>query len=171
MRTTLSLVALLMASPVMAEGWDVTQSVNVYVLCHGAECPARTVKVLDVPEPVLAQAKQADPVKTPIGLAPSVSLHFELASAQIRRHESAKLKAFLQQHPDAKRFLVTGSTDQVGKKRFNQTLAKRRATAVAGLLRSHGIQSAGIGIDSRCCIGYPPSTNPGARRAVISINN
>lgn len=172
MKIALGLLALFMTASAMAEGWEVTQSAQsgVYVLCHEAGCPDRTVKVLDLPEPVAAQNGQPVPAAKPSVLPPSTSLHFRLASARIQSHERSQLKAFLLQHPDAKRFLVSGSTDRVGKKRFNQSLAKRRALAAAGLLRNHGIPRANISVDSRCCIGYPPSTNPGARRAVISIN-
>jgi len=167
-----TLLALVLAGSSMAADWQVTQSdsISAYVMCHAGDCPVRTAKVFDLPVPVPIPARKSDSAAKPVAVSSSTSVRFALASARLSQTEKAKLKAFLERHRDARRFLILGSTDQVGKKRFNETLAYKRGIAVAVFMRANGVQKRNIKVDSRCCIEHPPSMNPGARRAVISIN-
>ncbi|MEQ1591445.1 MAG: OmpA family protein [Thiobacillaceae bacterium] len=171
MKRMFTLLALVWAGSSMGADWLVTQpdSVSVYVMCHEGDCPVRTAKVLDLPVPVPMHSRESDSADKPVAVTSSTSVRFTLASARLSQTEKAKLKAFLERHRDAGRFLILGSTDQVGKKRFNETLAYKRGMAVAVFMRANGIPTQNIKVDSRCCIEHPPSTNPGARRAVISI--
>lgn len=175
MKCMFTLLALVWAGSSMGADWQVTQSdsISAYVMCHEGDCPVRTAKVLDLPVPVPMPARESDNAAKPLAVSSSTSVtsvRFALASARLSQTEKAKLKAFLERHRDAGRFLILGSTDQVGKKRFNETLAYKRGMAVAVFMRANGIPTQNIKVDSRCCIEHPPSTNPGARRAVISIN-
>lgn len=169
MKSLLTWLTLFWVGSALGADWHVTQAnaVSVYVLCHEGDCPARTVKVLDVPSPVIAR-ETALPT-TPIVVPSPISVRFDLASDRLIPAEKTRLKAFLERLPDAARFLVMGSTDQVGHKQFNAALATKRARAVAAFMRANGVQKGSIKVDARCCIEHPPSTNPGARRAVISI--
>ena len=172
MKCMFTLLALVLAGSSMAADWQVTQSdsISAYVMCHAGDCPVRTAKVFDLPVPVPIPARKSDSAAKPVAVSSSTSVRFALASARLSQTEKAKLKAFLERHRDARRFLILGSTDQVGKKRFNETLAYKRGIAVAVFMRANGVQKRNIKVDSRCCIEHPPSTNPGVRRAVISIN-
>ena len=172
MKCMFTLLALVWAGSSMGADWQVTQSdsINAYVMCHEGDCPVRTAKVFDLPVPVPMPARKSDSAAKPVAVSSSTSVRFALASARLSQTEKAKLKAFLERHRGARRFLILGSTDQVGKKRFNETLAYKRGIAVAAFMRTNGVQKRNIKVDSRCCIEYPPSTNPSARRAVISIN-
>jgi len=172
MKCMFTLLALVLAGSSMAADWQVTQSdsISAYVMCHAGDCPVRTAKVFDLPVPVPIPARKSDSAAKPVAVSSSTSVRFALASARLSQTEKAKLKAFLERHRDARRFLILGSTDQVGKKRFNETLAYKRGIAVAVFMRANGVQKRNIKVDSRCCIEHPPSMNPGARRAVISIN-
>lgn len=172
MKCMFTLLALVWAGSSMAADWQVTQSdsISAYVMCHAGDCPVRTAKVFDLPVPVPMPARKSDSAAKPVAVSSSTSVRFALASARLSQTEKAKLKAFLERHRDARRFLILASTDQVGKKRFNETLAYKRGIAVAVFMRANGVQKRNIKVDSRCCIEYPPSTNPSARRAVISIN-
>lgn len=172
MKHLFTLYAMVWAGSTMAADWQVTQSdsVSVYVMCHEGDCPIRTVKVFDLPFPAPLPIRKPDTAAKPIPLPSSISVSFELASARLSRIEKDKLKAFLELHRDAGHFRILGSTDQVGKRRFNETLAIRRGMAVAAFLRANGVTKANIKVDSRCCIEHPPRINPGARRAVISID-
>ncbi|MFH1817541.1 MAG: OmpA family protein [Pseudomonadota bacterium] len=166
-----TLLALVWAGSSMAADWQVTQSdsISAYVMCHAGDCPVRTAKVFDLPVPVPMPARKSDSAAKPVAVSSSTSVRFALASARLSQTEKAKLKAFLERHRGARRFLILGSTDQVGKKRFNETLAYKRGIAVAVFMHANGVQKRNIKVDSRCCIEHPPGTNPGARRAVISI--
>ncbi|MBZ0068799.1 MAG: OmpA family protein [Thiobacillus sp.] len=172
MKCMFALLALVWAGSSMAADWQVTQSdsISAYVMCHAGDCPVRTAKVLDLAVPVPMPAMESDSAAKPVAVSSSTSVRFALASARLSQTDKAKLKAFLERHRDARRFLILGSTDQVGKKRFNETLAYKRGIAVAVFMHANGVQKRNIKVDSRCCIDHPPSTNPGARRAVISIN-
>jgi outer membrane protein OmpA-like peptidoglycan-associated protein len=172
MKRMFTLLALVWAGSSMGADWQVTQSdsISAYVMCHQGDCPVRTAKVFDLPVAVPMPARVSNSAAKPVAMHSSTSVRFALASARLSQAEKAKLKAFLKRHRDVGRFLILGSTDQVGKKRFNETLAYKRGMAVAAYLRANGVQKRNIKVDSRCCIEHPPSTNPGARRAVISIN-
>jgi outer membrane protein OmpA-like peptidoglycan-associated protein len=171
MKHMFTLLALVWASSSMGADWQVTQSdsISAYVMCHENDCPARTAKVLDLHVAVPIPAKVSGSAAKPVAAHSSTSVRFMLASAWLSQTEKAKLKAFLERHRDARRFLILGSTDQVGNKRFNETLAYKRGMAVAVFMHANGVPNRNIKVDSRCCIEHPPSTNPGARRAVISI--
>lgn len=171
MKCMFTLLALVWAGSSMAADWQVTQSdsISAYVMCHAGDCPVRTAKVFDLPVPVPMPARKSDSAAKPVAVSSSTSVRFALASARLSQTEKAKLKAFLERHRGARRFLILGSTDQVGKKRFNETLAYKRGIAVAVFMHANGVQKRNIKVDSRCCIEHPPGTNPGARRAVISI--
>lgn len=171
MKRMFTLLALVWAGSSMGAGWQVTQSdsISAYVMCHQGDCPVRTAKVLDLPVAVPMPAMVSDSAAKPVAMHSSTSVRFALASARLSQAEKAKLKAFLERHRGAKRFLILGSTDQIGKKRFNETLAYKRGMAVASFMRANGIPNRSIKFDSQCCIEHPPGTNPGARRAVISI--
>lgn len=172
MKRMFTLLALFWAGASMGADWQVTQSdsISAYVMCHQGDCPVRTSKVFDLPVAVPMPARVSDSAAKPVTMQSSTSVRFALASARLSQAEKAKLHAFLERHRDAGRFLILGSTDQIGKKRFNETLAKKRGMAVAGFMRANGVQKWNIKVDSRCCIEHPPSTNPNARRALISIN-
>ena len=172
MKRKFTLLALVWAGSSMGSDWQVTQSdsISAYVICHQGDCPVRTAKVLDLPVAVPMPARVSDSAAKPVTVHSSTSVRFALASARLSQAEKARLKAFLKRHRDAGRFLVVGSTDQIGKKRFNETLAYKRGIAVAVFMHANGVQKRNIKVDSRCCIDHPPSTNPSARRAVISIN-
>ncbi|MGA9163765.1 MAG: hypothetical protein WBZ31_04860 [Thiobacillus sp.] len=172
MKRMFTLLAMVWAGSSMAANWQVTQSdsISAYVMCHQGDCPVRTAKVFDLPVAVPMPARVSDSAAKPLTVHSSTSVRFALASARLSHAEKASLNAFLKLHRDAGRLLVVGSTDQIGKKRFNETLAYKRGMAVAGFMRANGIPVWNIKVDSRCCIEHPPSTNPGARRAVISIN-
>lgn len=172
MKRKFTLLALVWAGSSMAADWQVTQSdsISAYVMCHQGDCPVRTAKVLDLPVAVPMPARVSDSAAKPFTMHSSTSVRFALASARLSQAEKAKLKVFLKRHRDVGRFLILGSTDQIGKKRFNETLAYKRGMAVAVFMRANGIPKWNIKVDSRCCIEHPPSTNPDARRAVISTN-
>jgi outer membrane protein OmpA-like peptidoglycan-associated protein len=172
MKRMFTLLALVWAGSSMGADWQVMQSdsISAYVMCHQGDCPVRTAKVLDLPVAVPMPARVSDSAAKPLALSSSTSVRFALASARLGQTEKAKLKAFLERHRDARRFLVLGSTDEVGKRQFNELLAYKRGMAVADFMRANGVSKRNIKVDSRCCIEHPPSTNPGARRAVISIN-
>lgn len=172
MKRMFTLLALVWAGSSIGADWLVTQpdSVSAYVMCHEGDCPVRTAKVLDMPVPVSMPVRGSDSAVKPAAVISSISVRFALASTRLSQTEKTKLKSFLDAHPDAGGFLVVGSTDQLGKKRFNETLAFKRGMAVAVFMRANGVQKRNIKVDSRCCIEHPPSTNPSARRAVISIN-
>lgn len=172
MKRMFTLLALVWAGSSMGADWQVTQSdsISTYVMCHQGDCPVRTAKVLDLPVAVPIPVKVSDSAAKPVIVHSSTSVRFALASARLSQTEKAKLKAFLERHRDARRFLILGNTDQVGKKRFNETLAYKRGMVVAAYMHANGVQKQNIKVDSRCCIEHPPSMNPGARRAVISIN-
>ena len=173
MKCMFTLLALVWAGSSMGADWQVTQSdsISAYVMCHEGDCPVRTAKVLDLPVPVPMPARESDSAAKPLAVSSSTSVRFALASARLSQTEKAKLKAFLERHRDARRFLILGSTDQVGKKRFNETLATKRGIAAAAFLRANSIPTQNIKVESQCCIEHPPRANPGARRAVISIND
>ncbi len=172
MKRMFTLLALVWAGSSMGADWQVTQSdsISAYVMCHEGDCPVRTAKVLDLPVAVPMPARVPESAAKPVAVHSSTLVRYALASARLSQTEKAKLKAFLERHRDARRFLILGSTDQVGKKQFNESLAYKRGMAVADFMRANGVPKRNIKVDSRCCIEHPPSTNPGARRAVISIN-
>jgi outer membrane protein OmpA-like peptidoglycan-associated protein len=121
MKRMFTLLSLVWAGSSMGADWQVTQSdsISAYVMCHQGDCPVRTAKVLDLPVAVPMPARVSNSAAKPVAMHSSTSVRFALASARLSQAEKVKLKAFLKRHRDAGRFLILGSTDQVGRKRFN----------------------------------------------------
>jgi len=168
MKAIASFIMLASAWPAFADDWEVSQSSgnSSYVFCQGADCPVRTVKLLDMPYPdTRAPAVATRPHREPL----SLTLKFGLASARLSEVNRAMLNKFGKAAGVSVRYVVAGSTDRIGARFFNRSLASKRAHAVAKMLRGMGVPGENIKVESRCCIESPPSVNPGARRVVIRV--
>ena len=95
---------------------------------------------------------------------------FSLGSAKLDNDSLKVLREAVSGLPATARFTLMGHTDEVGSRKFNEQLARKRAGAVMDALLTLGITRARINsVDSRCCIDHPPSINPLARRADVVI--
>jgi outer membrane protein OmpA-like peptidoglycan-associated protein len=154
---------------------DITQPEGEahYVFC--AACPDRTPKRLALapapvalvapPALVAAPEKHAEP--KPTG---PITVLFSRGSAKLGNDSLKDLREVVSALPATARFTLIGHTDEVGSRKFNEQLARKRAGAVRDALLTLGISRARINaVGSRCCIDHPPTINPQARRADVVI--
>jgi hypothetical protein len=150
-----------------------TEGAAHYVFC--AACPDRTPKRLALNPPTVALVAPPGLVAVPDKpVAPRspdpVTVRFSLGSAKLGNDSLRVLREAVSALPATARFTLIGHTDEVGSRKFNEQLAKRRAGAVMDALLTLGISSARIdSVDSHCCIDHPPAINPQARRADVVI--
>lgn len=149
---------------------DTRQITNqqTYVFCEfGQDCPQRTQKYLDVGQE--AENVSAGSTINPLPLnTKELSVMFDLRSSRIGKKEWTNLLEAVQSRQFS-HIYVTGYTDRVGNKSYNQRLAKRRSQAVHQALLTMGVKSRSIKVKSQCCIGYPPDFNPMARKVFIQF--
>ena len=103
------------------------------------------------PRPVVKPVEEKKPVEAPKAKAEE-HVFFKIDSYAVRSSEEAKvarLVEFLKKNPQAK-VTVTGYADaKTGRGDYNMSLSKKRAEAVAALLRSKGIDAARITVAAK----------------------
>ncbi|TCW79890.1 OmpA family protein [Burkholderia sp. SRS-46] len=124
------------------------------------------------------------PASSPVAAAPAAVEHVNLAGdalfatglATLTPTALASLDALLARQGDAAftRVSVTGYTDSVGNDASNLTLSQRRAQAVAGYLKAHGLNARTVAVTGRGSVD-PIASNATAegrasnRRVEISL--
>jgi outer membrane protein OmpA-like peptidoglycan-associated protein len=153
-----------------------------YVFCEN--CPAPTRKVLDLPsQPAskVAATQSPMPATAPVvnPLPPAkvriLRIAFGFDSSALSKNAMDAIKEFVVYDlavPGSRSVItITGSTDKVGARRHNKLLALRRARAVRDALVRMNVAKDRIKVVAKCCVDFPPSVNPGARRAVVTSGN
>lgn len=135
-------------------------------VCELGRCVEPTVKVMDV-QPPPAPPSVPQVVTT---LPEPVVIQYGLGSARLSHGALRELGTFAL-NSAAHSIEVVGHTDRLGNVRLNKRLAKARASAVAKALIKFGVTPSRIRISSECCIDFPPTANPPARRAEVRIVN
>lgn len=144
-----------------------------YVFCEAETgCIQRTVKVVDMDQrPSVSAGIPVAIPKKEVTLPDSVTVQFRLASSVLDVKARSDLARFIKAARPHQKFLVTGMTDKLGSARFNERLARSRAAAVKKHLVSNGVPVASILVSATCCVDFPPTENPPARRAVIRLSD
>lgn len=103
------------------------------------------------PKPVVKPVEEKKPVEAPKAKTEE-HVFFKIDSYAVRSSEEAKvarLVEFLKKNPQAK-VTVTGYADaKTGRGEYNMSLSRKRAEAVAALLRSKGIDAARISVSAK----------------------
>lgn len=106
---------------------------------------------------------------------PLLTLRFPFDVSRIRPEHQRLLAEFAKNTWPAlrrKSLLVVGYTDDIGPKRYNDLLARKRAESVARALRELGIQPVQIEAKGKCCYVADNETPQGRalnRRAEIHL--
>ncbi len=152
--------------------WSVGQTAisPEYIFCKAdSDCMPRTVKVVDLDQqptriPVSVPEKQKRSVE-------SVTVQFRLASSVLDDKARADIGRLIRAAGPQQKYMVAGMTDRLGSARFNQRLARSRASVVKTYLVRSGVPAERISISATCCVDFPPTDNPPARRAVIRLSD
>lgn len=109
-----------------------------------AQKPEAVAVVAVVPMPVAVQGP-AKPMFEKVSMQAETLFDFD--RAELRDSAKAKLDelvGMMRQYPEVEAILVTGHTDRLGAKAYNQKLSEWRAKAVMSYLVSHGIAAGRI---------------------------
>ncbi len=104
---------------------------------------------------------------------PLLIVFFAVAQSDVANElqgESAKLKAYLDEHPD-ERLSVSGYVDPTGDAAFNEELAKSRAQKVAAVLAAAGIPADRIDMDKPADIVAGEGSYANDRKVEVSIKD
>lgn len=141
----------------------------VFELC--AECPGPTRKALaPVPPPLkLPEAPRAPPPRL-VEERITRLVHFDLASSVLTKAALEELDNMRPLLLRSRSIVLTGQTDRVGARRFNERLAQARADAVRRAIVGLGVPEERITKTlARCCVEDPPPVNPPARRTELVL--
>lgn len=109
-------------------------------------------------------------VEAPSEACPPVTVHFAFGKSDLVSAEQEKLRAHLAVCPkNGAPLKVTGYTCSIGPQAFNESLALKRAEAVARWLRSNGYSVGGTeGVGEKDPITTEPGRQSENRRAVVA---
>lgn len=133
----------------------------------GVACPELTAKTLDV----APQFTVPRPEQTKKG---RFVIRFKFDRSDIAPKTASWLKSRMPVLLQAKSLKIKGYTDNIGKERYNDRLAQKRAKAVRRMLVSHGMDPDIITIeaDGKCCYAQENKTSNGRRanrRAEVEV--
>ncbi len=136
-----------------------------FVVC--ANCPDNQLTLLPVtqklavrltsPEPPAVPANQQDPevqnnkADTSKFTGRTATVLFDFDSAQLSRHERARLTDLVKRLPTTSAFDLTGYTCTIGTDAYNERLALNRARQVAAFLTTGGLTVGGVVGKGKCC--------------------
>jgi len=126
-------------------------------------------------EPEAAKTPQSRRVKpdryiTPDRPIQTLTVSFPINSCALTPHETGKLNQFIRSHKpgQSQAMDVTGYTCWLGSKKYNQSLALKRAKAVASRLEKAGVSIRSVTGKGKCC--YIDRKNPAPnRRAEVTV--
>ncbi len=125
-----------------------------YVAC--IDCPEPTRKTVNLPPPL----PQPVPIQKVEKKAPEVAItthkvHFRFGKATLDTRGEKELSASIADAKNGEKVVVLGRTDPVGSRKFNESLAIKRAETVRKKLIAAGIPAAAIhaGTHHPCCDG------------------
>jgi outer membrane protein OmpA-like peptidoglycan-associated protein len=134
-----------------------------FAACVGAQCPRPTQKTLAIVElPKAAVPVATLPPKPPVDPVPASPveaeqliehvIHFDFGKSLPAASGLRRMNAVLPQARTAIRIEVTGRTDDIGTKAFNDRLARQRAEAVREWLAHRGVRAPiEVRADGMCC--------------------
>lgn len=171
------ILCLVLPQAALATGvWSIDQSplAPEYILCRvGETCPAHSQKIVDMgpARPAAVAVPVAAPQRPRVIAIEPVAVLFPLASSRLDESARGVLDGMKGWREGPYRIRIVGMTDRLGSRAFNQKLARARAQAVADHLIRHGYDAKRIAVDSQCCVDFPPTANPAARRALIHVSS
>lgn len=153
-----------------------------------AAAPAAAAPTSPGPMAAVPASPQAEPPVTPgtltLTAGPALEdalAHFDFDSAKLTSRGRARIDAWLAQYPRDIPVLVTGHTDRLGSRQYNQKLSKRRAESVRQYLVDKGVTAKNIEVRAKgesepikfCKGGATPATKACLapnRRVVIALD-
>lgn len=135
----------------LALNWDRSE----WRFCDTAECAKPTPKTVllvassPLVEPVAQKQKETGRTIT---TTRTISVPFKFASASVTVQAEKIIRSAFAQQEAVNSILVNGRTDDLGSKAFNDRLARKRAEAVAEILKRLGVQGdIEIRSQGKCC--------------------
>lgn len=134
-----------------------------FAACVGAQCPRTTQKTLAIVElPKAAVPVATLPLKPPVDPVPAPPIeterfvehviHFDFGKSLPAAIGLRRMNAVLPQARTAIRIEVTGRTDDIGTKAFNDRLARQRADTVREWLVRRGVRAPiEVRAEGMCC--------------------
>jgi outer membrane protein OmpA-like peptidoglycan-associated protein len=134
-----------------------------FAACTDAHCPRPTQKTLAIVElPKAAVPVATLPLKPPVDPVPASPIeterfvehviHFDFGKSQPAAIGMRQMNAVLSQARTAIRIEVTGRTDDIGTKAFNDRLARQRADTVREWLVRRGVRAPiEVRAEGMCC--------------------